>query len=282
MVQSASSQEILELVNRHLHCGFWESPQVAEGSPEDLARATEEMCRRFLQLAKIADGQKVLDVGCGTGGTLASVNDRFTSVSLVGVNISLPQLATARRRIVPRPGNTVGLIAADGCALPLDSGAFDRVMAVESTPFFSRARFFAEVKRVLRPGGRLLVVDFLPEKILRPLLAVWDHSVGRLLSRHFAQTNLRFSVEGYGRLAAAHGFELESCQDWTLHTLPSYPTIRRVVLRDLGRTDLRTRLSLLGSAATEQLSRRGLVRYRLLLFRDQRGSAGSQPEKAVS
>jgi len=258
------------LITQHLHCGFWEKPTLATGSPADLARASEEMCYRFFQMAKVDDGQQILDVGCGYGGTLRSLNEHFEGLSLVGLNISLPQLAEANRRIVPRKGNTVELVAGNGCTLPLGDGGFDRVMAVESVVFFSRSRFFCEAKRVLRPGGRLLVVDFLPAIVLRPFLVAWDFSVGKLLSHSFHQTNLRFSLAGYRRLAAAHGFELESCRDWTPHTLPSYSTMRRVVLKDLGRTDLRTRVALLGNIVTERLSRLGLVRYMVLLFRDLR------------
>lgn len=267
-------RELAELVSRHIHCGFWEAPAATDGSPADLARATEEMCHRLFELVEAADGERILDVGCGMGGTLASLNDNLQGLSLVGVNIDGRELAWARRRMVPRAGNEVAFVEADGCATPLADGAFDLVMAIESILLFpSRARFFREAQRLVRRGGRLLVVDFVPRPSLRRWLAAWDLSLGRIFSLLYPQTNLRCSLDDYRRLAAANGFALERVRDWTSHTLPSYAAVRRVQ-RELGATGFKVRLLMLGNAVTEKLSRRGLVRYMALVFRDLRQVPG--------
>jgi ubiquinone/menaquinone biosynthesis C-methylase UbiE len=263
-------QQLLEQWTRHLHCGFWEEPAPADGAVQDLAPAAEEMCRRLFRAAAVTDGMRILDVGCGTGGTLAALDAAFADVSLVGLNIDARELAAARRRLRARRGGEVELVEGDACAMPLPDGSFDLVLAIESILLFpSRRRFFAEVRRVLRLGGSLLVVDFLPAAALRAVLAAWDVSLGKLCGLIVPQPNLRISLAAYGRLAAATGFRLHSAEDWTRQTLPSYAAARRV-LRRLNGNGVRATGLLLGNAVTEGLSRAGLLRYQVLSFRDLR------------
>jgi hypothetical protein len=69
--------DTLAAFGRHVHWGYWESPDSADGSAQDYARAAERLCRRVCDAADIRDGQRIVDVGCGFGGTIASLNERF-------------------------------------------------------------------------------------------------------------------------------------------------------------------------------------------------------------
>jgi ubiquinone/menaquinone biosynthesis C-methylase UbiE len=256
--------------DRHLHCGFWEAPAGADAAGHDLAAAGEEMCRHLFAAAEIAPGMRILDAGCGTGGTCAALDAAFDGLSLTGVNIDVRELALARRRLRTSRASAVEWIEGDACAMPLPDGDFDLVLAVETIMFFrSRRRFFAEARRVLRPGGALLVVDFLPAAPLRAALAVWDRTLGRLCALIYPQTNLRGSVAAYRRIAAATGFRLVRALDWTRHTLPTYPAARRI-LRRINGAGFRASAIQVANAATEGLCRAGLLRYQVLLFRDTR------------
>lgn len=94
----------------------------------------------------------ILDVGCGTGRNLPLYQ---RGARVVGVDVSAVSLARARRR---RPG--VPLVQADAEALPFRPAAFDTV--VSALVFCSvpdAARGLLEVKRVLRPGGTLRMLE---------------------------------------------------------------------------------------------------------------------------
>ena len=119
---------------------------------------------------------RVLDAGCGFGGTLACLQDRVERLDLTGLNIDPRQLQRAQKLVQPRPGSSLRFVAGDACALPFADASFDRVLAVECIFHFpSRAAFLAEVRRVLRPGGVLVLSDFVPASAWVPVtrMARW-------------------------------------------------------------------------------------------------------------
>ena len=139
---------------RHVHWGYWANPGAADGTGEDYARAAEALCQAVCDAAPVADGMRVLDVGCGFGGTIASLNERFQNLDMVGVNIDPRQLARAADTVHTANGNRVQWVEADACDLPL-TGPFDVVLAVECVFHFpSRAKFLSEMDRIV-PWGDL-------------------------------------------------------------------------------------------------------------------------------
>ena len=147
---------------RHLHWGYWPTPPHAAVTDVDFAAAAERLTDELCALAGMGSGQVVLDAGCGFGGTLSFLNDRYSDVVLVGLDIDQRQLARARGLLVARPGNRVELVLGDASKLPLADATFDRVLAVECIfhfpsrevsrrmgavePLTRRARAWAEAK----------------------------------------------------------------------------------------------------------------------------------------
>jgi acyl transferase domain-containing protein/SAM-dependent methyltransferase len=105
------------------------------------------------------NGRRVLDVGCGRGGTIALIAERFDA-DVTGVDLSPEAIAFCRRiHRHPRTHFEVG----DAEHVPFEVGTFDAVTNIESSHTYPNLRaFFAEVARVLVGGGVFLYTDLLP------------------------------------------------------------------------------------------------------------------------
>lgn len=94
----------------------------------------------------------IVDAGCGLGATTRALRRRFPGARVIGVNLSVGQLA----------GSGASFCAMDAARLALASSSADAVISVEAAFHFDRREdFFAEAWRVLRPGGILVMSDML-------------------------------------------------------------------------------------------------------------------------
>lgn len=101
----------------------------------------------------------VLEVGAGPGNALARLRRTFPNARLTGIDLSPFLLERARRRL---PGDAVQLVHGDATELPWPERSFDAVVAqhfLGHLPRGTAARAWREAGRVLRPGGRLYVLD---------------------------------------------------------------------------------------------------------------------------
>jgi len=117
-----------------------------------LGQAVDELEKDLLyKLAGLRDGERVLDVGTGTGHFAFDLAARGGIV--IGMDLSKPMLAVAGSK-----GSSVRLLRGDAAALPLTSGTFDLVFSVTTLEFVAnRERTLDEMWRAVRPGGRLVV-----------------------------------------------------------------------------------------------------------------------------
>ncbi|MEU6323443.1 class I SAM-dependent methyltransferase [Streptomyces sp. NPDC047009] len=106
----------------------------------------------MLALAGDVAGRRILDAGCGSGPLFAALRDRGAVVT--GIDASAGMLALARRRL----GEDAALHVVDlGAPLPFPDGAFDDVVASLVLHYLEDwGPTLAEIRRVLRPGGRLI------------------------------------------------------------------------------------------------------------------------------
>jgi MPBQ/MSBQ methyltransferase len=101
----------------------------------------------------------VLDAGCGLGGFVERINERWSGMNLTGLYVDPEQLEICHR-IRTQSGNCLRWQEGDACQLPFEDQVFDRVFRAEAMFHFpSRHRFVAEVQRVLKPGGRFVASD---------------------------------------------------------------------------------------------------------------------------
>jgi ubiquinone/menaquinone biosynthesis C-methylase UbiE len=260
-----SESAIAQAYSRHVHWGYWDDPARSTNTAEDLASATEAMTLQLCRLAGISEGDHVLDVGCGFGGTLASLNERYGSVKLTGLNIDERQIARARQQVLPRGGNVVTFDVGDACALPYADNSFDRVIAVECIfEFPSREGFLREAARVLKPGGVLALSDYVSAPAFLPLAWAaampWVEKV-----EGSGRFDVRVTSRRYRDLATRTGLTVVSERNITPHTVPTYDHLRRLALPQLAGVQVlgfKVMMSLLKFWATT-----GLLKYSLLSFR---------------
>ena len=127
------------------------------------SRGRERVFReRQVDLARIAPGEAVLDVGCGTGSLAIAAARRVGERGVVhGVDPSAELLARARKK-ARRAGVEVTFAVAAGEELPLPDASFDVVLSTLVFHHLSHDALRAsvsEIRRVLKPGGRMLAVD---------------------------------------------------------------------------------------------------------------------------
>ena len=126
-----------------------------------------ELRQKTMSLARIQPGEQVLDVGCGTGTLALEVSRRVGSIGrVVGVDPSSEQIAHARskgaRRNVPVEFQ-IGVIE----QLAFADQTFDVVLTtlmMHHVQASLKRQGLAEIARVLKPGGRLIIADFKPKQ----------------------------------------------------------------------------------------------------------------------
>lgn len=120
------------------------------GAFEDLHPLEKEFYKRIIQPKR---GEKVLDVGCGTGSTLSMLAE--TDADLWGIDISETAVEIAKKRGI---GNPEQIICASADPLPFSENKFDYILALGVIEHFpSIPSIVAEIRRCLKENGRAII-----------------------------------------------------------------------------------------------------------------------------
>ncbi|MFC8142844.1 methyltransferase domain-containing protein [Streptomyces paradoxus] len=221
-----SDDSVLFRVLQHLgwddlaNIGYFTLPTLPVAALAGPVFFQRRLARRSLALLDARPGQLVLDAGCGRGDTTARLG--AAGCRALGVDVQPSQIDQARRRFGSRSGARFAV--ADATALPrqaadvpLSEGSFDRVHCLEAAFHFGhegRRSFLSESFRLLRPGGRLVLVD---------VTSRTDQPIGTLDPNGLVRDTWRFDdIEPYERyplMASAAGFTTHRILDWTTPVL---------------------------------------------------------------
>ncbi len=140
--------------DRALHYGFWEND--VRNMSAALARQNDWLAAR----ARIGSDDRVLDAGCGVGGSAIHLARRY-GCSSVGISLSRKQIRSARRHAVAAGlRDRVRFAVRDFANTGFPDGSFSVVWAIESACHApDKQAFVREAWRLLSPGGRLIVAD---------------------------------------------------------------------------------------------------------------------------
>jgi len=117
----------------------------------------EATARETIKRLNLNPAEKLLDVGCGTGALLEAIHLKFPEVEVAGVDPSAEMLDVARRKLA---GN-ITLEQGWAEALPFPDESFDVIVSCSAFHFCREpARALEEFRRVLKPGGRIVVTDW--------------------------------------------------------------------------------------------------------------------------
>jgi SAM-dependent methyltransferase len=158
----------------------------------------------------------VLDVGCGVGGPArllaATYGCRVTGVDLTPAAVAAATVLSARTGL----GASTRFVVADALALPFPDASFDHAWTQHAAMIIGdRARLYAEVRRVLRPGGRLAIHDVVTgdgDALLFPV--PWAAT---------PQSSFLLTPEEMRAVLVAAGFDILSWEDKTAVTLAGPP-----------------------------------------------------------
>lgn len=209
----------------HIHLGYYSAEERARGyKKKDFKKAKFDFVDEMLHWSGAQQPQRILDVGCGIGGTSRHLAARFPNARVQGITLSPNQVARATELAKEKGLTNVSFQVMNALNMEFEDDTFDLVWACESGEHMpDKRKYVEEMTRVLKPGGRMVIATWCqreetPEAPLTPkekadlqfLYDEWAHP-------YFV------SVQEYGRLLEGTGkLDLVEVDDWTPQTLPTW------------------------------------------------------------
>ncbi len=173
----------------HIHFGVFEpgefpAPDVKPTDSPGFIRGLNRIIDVIVDPAEIEAHHHVVDAGCGVGGTAVTLA-QTRGCRVTGVNLSTIQLEAARQRALDEGESDRVRFEYANCSehLPFADESIDVVVNIESACHYrDRGQFLREVSRILKPGGKIVAMDWivpddltadLYEEYIRPICEAW-------------------------------------------------------------------------------------------------------------
>lgn len=185
-----------------LHYAF----DYTDGSLNDAMRTSNVEAYANLHLPR-ARPARVMDTGCGIGGTTFVLAQAYPQTQFVGVSLSPGQVAVATRRAANAKLTNVSYIVANYLKLPFPDASFDGVMGIETYIHIDdreKPRLFSELNRILKKNGRVATFDaYLADKPRSKMKLAPLH---REIFRGWSLPDKISTASFFVSLAQKHGF----------------------------------------------------------------------------
>jgi SAM-dependent methyltransferase len=173
--------------------------------------AQERLVQRSISLVDVQPQHQVLDVACGKGRSSFLLAMQNPQANIIGLDKLAEHINIADFQY----GYTLNLSyqAGEAEALPFADRTFDRIHCLEAAFHFDRQKFLQEASRVLKPAGRIVIVDFMwKTNASRQLLETPD---GRIVKDIWQFDDL-WSVDEYLTAIELTGFQVAQQIDWSI------------------------------------------------------------------
>jgi 27-O-demethylrifamycin SV methyltransferase len=207
------------IMGAEFHYGYFEP------SDAPLERATAALTGLMLARADIAAGDRVLDVGCGTGRQACDLAAELDA-SVLGITTSASGVAAAIALAAQRGLDNARFEQRDGTANGLADASFDVAWVLESSHLMGDRRgLLSECARVLAPGGRLVLCDIIRKREI-PFREVRDRREDfATLRAAFGDAHME-PLAQYAATLEALGMRVTDVTDISLPTVPTFAAWR--------------------------------------------------------
>jgi tocopherol O-methyltransferase len=217
----------LDTWGEHMHHGFYGHDGLER---KDHRQAQLDLVEELLRWGGVTKAQRILDAGCGVGGSARYLSRRF-GATVLGLTLS-PVQAVQAEAFTDRAGlaGTVRFQVRDMMQLRPEDGPFELIWSMESAEHVAdKPRLFEIFHDLLAPGGRLLMATWChraePPALLKPELKLLEKIYGYY---HLPPMVSPPSLSHYARNA---GFTDIETADWSRGVAPFWPAVIRSALR---------------------------------------------------
>jgi sarcosine/dimethylglycine N-methyltransferase len=206
------------------YLSFWDSEGVlhtgyfAEGNTSDYQAAAEQTSQLIGDETNLDPSSHVLDVGCGCGNFVFALARRFACRS-EGLDLSQERIKFANGKLAEA---TVRFRHGSATQLPYDDASFSHVVSQDALCLVpDKPKTHSEMFRVLQPGGRLVLSDF-----LQPRLEISPRARKHVYDR--VRWNSGFSLVGYQQALERVGFRIQLARELSPHLKRTYQVLGKV------------------------------------------------------
>ncbi len=256
------AERYIDFHDGYLNFGLWEDGNT------DYVTAAENMVRRLGESAGLNADSRLLDVACGMGMQDIFMLRHFGVAEIDAIDVTWKHIQHGRRRAKQFDcEDRVRFHHGTATDLEFADNTFTHVMSVEgSVHFNTRERFMREAFRVLRPGGVLVVSDYILKRKARTAFEKGILDAGRRMWQIPMEN--KDAAEGFSEKLSRTGFESISLKEVGAQVFPGYyyEHLRPETIRELSKIRGRifTRLGLIVDNVSYRIFKMGLAEYVLV------------------